>query len=44
MVGIESGGMPQDLARKSLLLLASTWVGSALGMLVSILVWRALGT
>lgn len=35
--------MPQDLARKSLLLLGSTWGGSALGMLVSILVGRALG-
>jgi len=35
--------MPQDLARKSLLLLGSTWGGSALGMLVSILIGRALG-
>lgn len=35
--------MPQDLARKSLLLLGSTWGGSALGMVVSILVGRALG-
>jgi O-antigen/teichoic acid export membrane protein len=34
---------PQDLARKSLLLLGSTWGGSALGMVVSILVGRALG-
>jgi O-antigen/teichoic acid export membrane protein len=35
--------MPQDLARKSLLLLGSTWGGNALGMLVSILVGRVLG-
>lgn len=35
--------MPQDLARKSLLLLGGTWGGSALGMVVSILVGRALG-
>jgi O-antigen/teichoic acid export membrane protein len=35
--------MPQDLARKSLLLLGSTWGGSALGMVVSILVGRTLG-
>ena len=35
---------PQDLARKSLLLLGSTWGGSALGMLVSILVGRVLGS
>jgi O-antigen/teichoic acid export membrane protein len=35
--------MPQDLARKSLLLLGGTWGGAALGMLVSILVGRALG-
>jgi|RhiMetdeSRZDD1v2_1073273.scaffolds.fasta_scaffold09542_13 O-antigen/teichoic acid export membrane protein len=42
--GIESGAMPsQDLARKSLLLLGSTWGGAALGMLVSILVGRTLG-
>jgi O-antigen/teichoic acid export membrane protein len=42
--GIESGAMPsQDLARKSLLLLGSTWGGAALGMLVSILVGRVLG-
>ncbi len=34
---------PQDLGRKSLLLLGSTWSGSALGMIVSILVARALG-
>jgi O-antigen/teichoic acid export membrane protein len=34
---------PQDLGRKSLLLLGSTWSGSALGMLVSILVGRVLG-
>ncbi len=34
---------PQDLARKSLLLLGSAWGGSALGMVVSILVGRALG-
>ncbi len=41
---IESGAMPsQDLARKSLLLLGSTWGGAALGMLVSILVGRVLG-
>ena len=33
---------PQDLGRKSLLLLGSTWSGSALGMLVSILVVRLL--
>jgi O-antigen/teichoic acid export membrane protein len=35
--------MPQDLARKSLLLLGSTWGGSALGMVVAILVGRVLG-
>jgi PST family polysaccharide transporter len=35
--------MPQDLGRKSLLLLASTWSGSALGMIVSILIGRVLG-
>jgi O-antigen/teichoic acid export membrane protein len=34
---------PQDLGRKSLLLLASTWSGSALGMIVSILIGRVLG-
>ncbi|HZV96996.1 MAG TPA: lipopolysaccharide biosynthesis protein [Candidatus Nitrosocosmicus sp.] len=34
---------PQDLGRKSLLLLGSTWFGSALGMVVSILVARTLG-
>ena len=34
---------PQDLGRKSLLLLGSTWSGSALGMIVSILVGRTLG-
>jgi O-antigen/teichoic acid export membrane protein len=34
---------PQDLGRKSLLLLASTWSGSALGMVVSILIGRVLG-
>lgn len=33
----------QDLARKSLLLLAGTWGGAALGMLVSVLVGRTLG-
>lgn len=33
----------QDLARKSLLLLGSTWGGAVLGMLVSILVGRVLG-
>ena len=33
----------QDLGRKSLLLLGSTWFGSALGMLVSILIARTLG-
>ena len=33
----------QDLARKALLMLGSTWGGSALSMLVSILVGRALG-
>src|SRR5712691_5383976 len=42
--GIESGAMPpQDLGRKSLLLLGSTWSGSALGMIVSILIGRVLG-
>jgi O-antigen/teichoic acid export membrane protein len=35
--------MPQDLARKSILMLTSAWGGSALGMLVSILIGRALG-
>jgi O-antigen/teichoic acid export membrane protein len=34
---------PQDLGRKSLLLLASTWSGSALGMIVSILIGRMMG-
>jgi O-antigen/teichoic acid export membrane protein len=34
---------PHDLSRKSLLLSLSTWSGSALGMLVSILVARTLG-
>jgi O-antigen/teichoic acid export membrane protein len=34
---------PQDLGRKSLLLLASTWSGSALGMIVSVLIARVLG-
>ena len=34
---------PQDLGRKSLLLLASNWSGSALGMIVSILIGRVLG-
>lgn len=34
---------PQDLARKSLLMLAGTWGGSALGMLVSVLIGRILG-
>ena len=34
---------PQDLGRKSLLLLGTTWFGSALGMLVSILIARILG-
>ena len=33
----------QDLGRKSLLLLGSTWFGSALGMVVSILIARTLG-
>jgi O-antigen/teichoic acid export membrane protein len=33
----------QDLARKSLLVLGSTWGGAALSMVVSILVGRALG-
>ncbi|HEU5190445.1 MAG TPA: lipopolysaccharide biosynthesis protein [Methylomirabilota bacterium] len=33
----------QDLGRKSLLLLGSTWFGSALGMLISILIARTLG-
>jgi O-antigen/teichoic acid export membrane protein len=35
--------MPQDLGRKSLLLLGSTWSSSALGMIVSILIGRVLG-
>ena len=34
---------PQDLGRKSLLLLGSTWTGSALAMVVSILIGRVLG-
>lgn len=34
---------PQDLGRKSLLMLASTWGGSAVGMVVSVLVGRVLG-
>lgn len=34
---------PQDLGRKSLLLLGSTWGGTALGMLVSLLIARILG-
>src|SRR5882724_2186292 len=34
---------PQDLGRKSLLLLGTTWFGSALGMVVSILIARTLG-
>lgn len=34
---------PQDLGRKSLLLLGSTWFGSALGMVISILIARTLG-
>ena len=34
---------PQDLGRKSLLLLGSTWGGTALAMLVSLLIARLLG-
>jgi O-antigen/teichoic acid export membrane protein len=34
---------PQDLGRKSLLMLAGTWGGSAIGMVVSVLIGRALG-
>lgn len=34
---------PQDLGRKSLLLTGTTWFGSALGMLVSLLIARVLG-
>jgi O-antigen/teichoic acid export membrane protein len=34
---------PRDLGRNSLLLLGSTWGGSALGMVVSILIGRVLG-
>ncbi len=34
---------PQDLGRKSLLLLGSAWGGTALGMLVSLLIARILG-
>ena len=34
---------PQDLGRKSLLLLGTTWFGGALGMVVSILIARTLG-
>jgi O-antigen/teichoic acid export membrane protein len=34
---------PQDLGRKTLLLLGTTWFGSALSMLVSLLVARTLG-
>ena len=34
---------PQDLGRKSLLLLGSTWGGTVLGMLVSLLIARLLG-
>ena len=34
---------PQDLGRKSLLVLAGTWGGGAIGMVVSVLIGRALG-
>ena len=34
---------PQDLGRKSLLMLAGTWGGSAIGMVVSVLIGRVLG-
>jgi O-antigen/teichoic acid export membrane protein len=34
---------PQDLGRKSLLMLAGTWGGGAIGMVISVLIGRALG-
>ena len=34
---------PQDLGRKSLLMLAGAWGGSAIGMVVSVLIGRVLG-